>query len=334
MVGHAFPAPISPRAASSLPWGTSRPPCKWPGARAGKDGGRGQGVNSPLWPGRRIKFMKANDRGSPEVLRGQPAPTRCLPAQLGTSWPGPSNRGPQAGLCAPQPQCWLGHQKRPGKTPGMEPPARPWHGSVQEWPKGKEMPRSLRAGPPSPSPPPGWCSPHPRALWVSCDRNSCLNEHALCPIIMRLLQRQWPVEARPAWGLLPWEAPCTWAWRWVKGGGLVVLATPEACPRVLGPALQDPLSASSLTGSPPGSVWARLTAGGRGSGGGGLSYVTKAQKRWAVGPDEAGHQVLCGYGAKERSPPTLGSLPHAPPLPPALLLLRKLVCNAETRPSL
>lgn len=119
---------------------------------------------------------------------------------------------------------------------------------------------------PSPSPPPGWCSPHPRALWVSCDRNSCLNEHALCPIIMRLLQRQWPVEARPAWGLRPWEAPCTWAWRWVKGGGLVVLATPEACPRVLGPALQDPLSASSLTGSPPGSVWARLTARGRGSG--------------------------------------------------------------------
>ena len=128
------------------------------------------------------------------------------------------------------------------------------------------MSRSLRVGPPSPSPPPGWCSPHPRALWVSCDGNSCLNEHALCPIIMRLLQRQWPVEARPAWGLWPWEAPCTWAWRWVKGGGLVVLATPEACPRVLGPALQDPLSASSLTGSPPGSVWARLTARGRGSG--------------------------------------------------------------------
>ena len=147
------------------------------------------------------------------------------------------------------------------------------------------MSRSLRVGPPSPSPPPGWCSPHPRALWVSCDGNSCLNEHALCPIIMRLLQRQWPVEARPAWGLWPWEAPCTWAWRWVKGRGLVVLATPEACPRVLGPALQDPLSASSLTGSPPGSVWARLTARGRGSGGvGGLSYVTKAQKRWAVGP--------------------------------------------------
>lgn len=80
--------------------------------------------------------MKANDRGSPEVLRGQPAPTRCLPAQLGTSWPGPSNRGPRAGLCAPQPRCWLGRQKRPGKTPGMEPSARPWHGSVQEWPKG------------------------------------------------------------------------------------------------------------------------------------------------------------------------------------------------------
>ena len=114
-----------------------------------------------------------------------------------------------------------------------------------------------------------------------------------------------------------------------KGRELVVLATPEACPRVLGPALQDPRSASSLTGSPPGSVWVRLIA--RGRDGGGLSYVTKAQKRWAVGPDEAGHQALCGYGARERSPPTLDSPPHAPSLPPALLL-RKLVCNAEARP--
>lgn len=55
----------------------------------------------------------------------------------------------------------------------------------------------------------------------------------------------------------------------MKGGGLVVLATLKPV-RVLGPALQDPLSASSLTGSPPGSVWARLMAEAGGSGGGGF----------------------------------------------------------------
>lgn len=44
--------------------------------------------------------------------------------------------------------------------------------------------------------------------------------------------------------------------------------------------------------------------------------MTKAQKRWALGPDEAGHQALFGYGARERSLPSPGSPPHAPSLPP------------------
>ena len=76
--------------------------------------------------------MKANDRGSPEVLRGQPAPSCAAWYQLAR----PIQRGPRASLSAPQPQCWLGCHKRQGKTPGIEPPARPWRGSVQEWPKG------------------------------------------------------------------------------------------------------------------------------------------------------------------------------------------------------
>lgn len=42
--------------------------------------------------------------------------------------------------------------------------------------------------------------------------------------------------------------------------GQVILATPKACPRVRGPALQDPLSASSLTRSPQGICVARLRA--------------------------------------------------------------------------
>lgn len=48
--------------------------------------------------------------------------------------------------------------------------------------------------------------------------------------------------------------------------------------------------------------------------------MTKAQKRWAEGPAEAGHQALCGYGAGKRSlgsPPQLPScLPHAPSFRP------------------
>lgn len=63
--------------------------------------------------------MRANDRGNPEVLRGQPAPPCAAWYQLAR----PIQRGPRASLSAPQPQCWLGNHKRQGKTPGIEPPA-------------------------------------------------------------------------------------------------------------------------------------------------------------------------------------------------------------------
>lgn len=59
--------------------------------------------------------------------------------------------------------------------------------------------------------------------------------------------------------------------------------------------------------------------------------MTKAQKRWAKGPAEAGLQAVCGYGARERSlgslHPLLSSRLHAPSfhLPPVGLLLQKLV---------
>lgn len=44
------------------------------------------------------------------------------------------------------------------------------------------------------------------------------------------------------------------------GGRLEVLATSEACPRALSPALQDPLGASSLIGGPQGRPGNRLRA--------------------------------------------------------------------------
>lgn len=48
--------------------------------------------------------------------------------------------------------------------------------------------------------------------------------------------------------------------------------------------------------------------------------MTKAQKRWAEGPAEAGHQALCRYGARERSLGSLLLLPssllHAPSFRP------------------
>lgn len=79
--------------------------------------------------------MKANDRGSPEVLRGQP---RTYPLPSCTAWcqlARPIQQGPQAGLCLPSTPVLAWSPKEAGKTPGMEPPARPWHGSVQEWPR-------------------------------------------------------------------------------------------------------------------------------------------------------------------------------------------------------
>lgn len=60
--------------------------------------------------------------------------------------------------------------------------------------------------------------------------------------------------------------------------------------------------------------------------------MTKAQKRWAEGPAEAGHQALCGYGARKRSLglplPLPSSLLHAPSFrPPShrTVFLQKLV---------
>ena len=40
--------------------------------------------------------------------------------------------------------------------------------------------------------------------------------------------------------------------------------------------------------------------------------MTKAQKRRAVGPDEAGHPALGRYRTRERSPLSPGSPPRAP----------------------
>lgn len=174
-----------------------------------------------------------------------------LPAQLGTSWPGPSNGAHEPASVPPNPSAGLVAKGGRGRLLGWNP--LPDLGTVQSR-SGQKVKRCqgpsgsgplhlplLQAG-----------AAHTRMLsGFHVTGTLCLNEHALCPIITRLLQRQWPVEAWPAWGLRPWEAPCMWAWRWGKGGDWWSWPPLRPDQGYLALHYRIPGSASSLTGSPP-----------------------------------------------------------------------------------
>lgn len=125
VVGQAFPAPISPGAASAPP------PPMLAGKCQGRQRPRGQGVSSTLWPGRRIRnrFMKANGesghRSSPRTARTHRLPSQAAWYQLAR----PTAQEPESWPVTPPEGSvtlggWLGHKgrRRPGKTSGMEAP--------------------------------------------------------------------------------------------------------------------------------------------------------------------------------------------------------------------
>uniref|UniRef100_A0A8C8YQF5 MAF bZIP transcription factor F n=1 Tax=Prolemur simus TaxID=1328070 RepID=A0A8C8YQF5_PROSS len=102
---------------------------------------------------------------------------------------------------------------------------------------------------PSPSPYPlPESTAAPTQYYLLNARKLCLQEHAFCA---QPLPKPGAREAPPAWGSSPGR-PQVYGYGGVSEGDLVVLATPEACARALGPVLQDPLRASSLTRSPQG----------------------------------------------------------------------------------
>lgn len=139
---------------------------------------------------------------------------------------------------------------RPGRLLGPDPRHRsdrdPVHSRRDQM---KDSMVNARGRGPSPSPyplPESTAAPTQYCLLNA--RKLCLQEHAFCA---QPLPKPGAREARPAWGSSPGR-PQVYGYGGVSEGDLVVLATPEACPRALGPVLQDPLSASSLTRSPQG----------------------------------------------------------------------------------
>lgn len=165
---------------------------------------------------------------------------------------------------------------------------------------------SHRAGPFSCTLPPA------RAAAAQAGTGHSMNKHHVC---LQALPKTVAGLNPACLGALALGGSSIWVGRWTRGGHWQ--SWPPLRP-VQGRLAQHcrVLSASSLTGSPQGGS---QTDGGPREGE--LSYVTKAQKRWARGPDKGGPQALYGDRARARSltPPHSWPLLHGPALvsPPA-----------------